>query len=62
MIAIAAPQAFAVLTGYGLAPDRAREALARIKPCASFGGAPYYSPARVYGAAKRLAGKAPPYQ
>lgn len=62
MIAIAAPQAFAVFTGYGLAPDSAREALARIKPCASFDGAPYYSPARVYSAAKRLAGKGAAYR
>ena len=60
MIAIAAPQAFAILTDYGLAPESAREALGRIKPCASIGGAPYYAPSRVYGAAKRLAGKAKP--
>lgn len=62
MIAIAARQAFAVLTDSGLSPDMARAALDRIKPCASFDGAPYYSPARVYSAAKRLRGKAAPYR
>lgn len=53
MIAIAAAQAFAVLTDGGHSPDSARAALARIKPCAHFSGAPYYSPARIYRAAKR---------
>jgi hypothetical protein len=58
MIAIAAPQAFAVLTDHGLSPESAMQALGRIKPCASYGGAPYYSPARVYRAAKRGKGRA----